>query len=279
MGVIPTALDNMTFDYLARFVREKSAIVLDPSKAYLLESRLMPVARDNGIGSLVDLVSALKRSGSRPLATQVIDAMTTNETSFFRDLHPFEALKAAILPDMLERRSKERTLTIWSNACSSGQEVYSIAMMLREHFPVLNAGWRVKLIASDLSTAILKKAQEGVFNQTEVNRGLPMPMLLKYFTKFGLQWQINDEIRRSIEFREVNLVEPWPPTMPSMDIIFLRNVLIYFDPATKTEILRKARKLLKPDGYLFLGGGETMMNLDLPFERTMVGKATVYRPT
>ena len=266
-----------TFDFLCNFVREKSAIVLEPSKAYLVESRLNPVARNNGLSSLDELVAALRKPASRELARQVIDAMTTNESSFFRDLQPFESLKTVIIPELLERRSKDRTLNIWSNACSSGQEVYSIAMLLRESFPAL-AGWKVRLIATDLSTTILKKAQEGIFNQTEVNRGLPMPMLLKYFTKSGLQWQIKEDVRKSIEFREVNLIESWPSTLPTMDIVFLRNVLIYFSPETKTAILNKVHRILRPDGCLFLGGSETTMNLDTKFERVPVGKTTYYRP-
>lgn len=266
-----------TFDFLCNFVREKSAIVLEPSKAYLVESRLNPVARNNGFSSLDELVAALRKPASRELARQVIDAMTTNESSFFRDLQPFESLKTVIIPELLERRSKDRTLNIWSNACSSGQEVYSIAMLLRESFPAL-AGWKVRLIATDLSTTILKKAQEGIFNQTEVNRGLPMPMLLKYFTKSGLQWQIKEDVRKSIEFREVNLIESWPSTLPTMDIVFLRNVLIYFSPETKTAILNKVHRILRPDGCLFLGGSETTMNLDTKFERVPVGKTTCYRP-
>ncbi len=277
MSTATLSTDTLTFEYLTRFIREKSAIVLEPSKLYLLESRLMPVARDNGLASLPDLVTALKRPGSRDLSQQVINAMTTNETSFYRDIHPFDALKTTILPELIKKREKERTLNIWSNACSSGQEVYSIAMLLREHFPVLQ-GWKVRLIASDLSTTILRRAQEGNFNQTEVNRGLPMPLLLKYFTKNGLNWQIKEEVRNGIEFKEVNLIETWPQAMPSMDIIFLRNVLIYFDPPTKTHVLNKAAKLLRPDGYMFLGGAETTMNLDVKLTRETVGKATCYRP-
>lgn len=278
MTTLAPVLDPSSFTFLSQFVREKSAIVLEPSKTYLLESRLMPVARQHGLESLPELVAQLKSPGNRALAQQVIDAMTTNETSFYRDIHPFDALKNQILPSLLPKREKERTLNIWSNACSSGQEVYSIAMLLREHFPQL-AGWKVRLIASDLSTSILKKAQMGIFNQTEINRGLPMQPLLKYFTKQGLNWQIKEEIRGGIEFQEVNLIERWPPTLPTMDIVFLRNVLIYFDPATKTSVLKRAKQLMRPDGYLFLGGAETTMNLEVPFNRETVGKATCYRPT
>ena len=278
MSTVTQTINSGTFDFLCNFIREKSAIVLEPSKAYLVESRLNPVARENGLASLDELVTALKKPINREISRQVIDAMTTNESSFFRDLQPFEALKTVIIPELIEKRAKERTLNVWSNACSSGQEVYSIAMLLRESFPALG-GWKVRLIASDLSTAILKKAQEGIFNQTEVNRGLPMPMLLKYFNKSGIQWQIKEEVRKSIEFREVNLIESWPPTLPAMDIVFLRNVLIYFSPETKTTILNKVHRILKPDGCLFLGGAETTMNLDTKFVRSPVGKSTCYRPS
>lgn len=277
MSTATSTLDANTFNYVSTFIREKSAIVLEPSKAYLVESRLNPIARENGMSSVAELVVALRRPGNRELSQQVVDAMTTNETSFFRDLHPFEALKSHVLPELIEKRSRERTLNIWSNACSSGQEVYTIAMILRENFSNL-AGWRVRLIATDLSSVILKKAQEGMFNQTEVNRGLPMPLLLKYFTKVGLQWQIKDDIRKMVEFREVNLVEPWPATLPTMDIVFLRNVLIYFSPETKSAILNKVHRIMRPDGSLFLGGAETTMNLDTKFERIAVGKAVCYRP-
>lgn len=276
MATVAPSIDTQTFSFLSQFIRSKSAIVLEPSKTYLLESRLMPIVRECGLENLTELVDSLKRPGSRDLAQKVVDAMTTNETSFYRDIHPFDAMKTHIIPELIKRREKEKTINIWSNACSSGQEVYSIAMLLREHFPQL-AGWRVRLIASDLSSAILKKAQQGIFNQTEVNRGLPMQLLLKYFIKQGLNWQIKDEVRKGIEFQEVNLIERWP-TLPSMDIVFLRNVLIYFDPATKTNVLSKVRAQMKTDGYLFLGGAETTMNLEVALSRESVGKATCYRP-
>ncbi len=269
-------LNANAFEYICDLVREKSAIVLEPSKTYLVESRLNPVARANGLDSIEALVDALRRPNSTKLTQAVIEAMTTNETSFFRDLHPFEALKSEILPKLISLRSRERVLNIWSNACSSGQEVYTIAMLLKENFPELG-GWKVRLIASDLSTQILDKAREGIFNQTEVNRGLPLPMLLKYFQKNGLTWQIKDELRKTVEFRQVNLVESFPQ-LPPMDLVFLRNVLIYFAPETKREILVKVKRVIRPEGVLFLGGAETTMNLDVPFERLQIGKATCYKP-
>jgi len=269
-------LNTHTFDFISKLIRTKAAIVLEPTKAYLVESRLNPVARDNGFDSLEKLVSELQRPGSQKLTQQVVEAMTTNETSFFRDLHPFDALKQQILPELIEKRSKERTLTIWSNACSSGQEVYTIAMIIREHFPEL-LNWKLKLIASDLSTQILDKARQGTFNQTEVSRGLPMPLLIKNFVKNGLTWQIKEDIRKMVDFRVINLVESFP-IMPTPDIVFLRNVLIYFAPEMKRDILNKVRKVMKPDGFLFLGGAETTMNLNVAFERTQIGKAVCYKP-
>jgi chemotaxis protein methyltransferase CheR len=265
-----------SFNFISTLVRNKAAIVLEPSKSYLIESRLNPVARDNGLESLEDLVSALQRPGSQALTQQVVEAMTTNETSFFRDLHPFDALRQQIIPELIEKRAKDRTITIWSNACSSGQEVYTIAMIIREHFPELQ-GWKLKLIASDLSTQILDKARQGIFNQTEVNRGLPMPLLLKNFEKKGIGWQIKEEIRKMVDFKVINLIEPFP-VMQSPDIVFLRNVLIYFAPEMKRDILNKVRKIMKPDGFLFLGGAETTMNLNVAFERVQIGKAVCYKP-
>ncbi len=269
-------LNTSAFEYICNLVRDKSAIVLEPSKTYLVESRLNPVARANGLASIDDLVDALRKPNSSKLTQAVIEAMTTNETSFFRDLHPFDALKTTLLPALIAARSRDRTLNIWSNACSSGQEVYTIAMLLKENFPDLG-GWKVRLIASDLSTQILDKAREGNFNQTEVNRGLPLPMLLKYFQKNGLTWQIKEDVRKMVEFRQVNLVETFPQ-LPPMDIVFLRNVLIYFAPETKRDILLKVKKVMRPDAVLFLGGAETTMNLDVPFAREQLGKATVYKP-
>jgi chemotaxis protein methyltransferase CheR len=274
----PGTINVNAFEYICRLVLEKSAIVLEPSKTYLVESRLAPVARDNSMSSIEELVDALRKPGlgASRLTQEVIEAMTTNETSFFRDLHPFDALKKLIIPQLITKRSTERTINIWSNACSSGQEVYTIAMLLKENFPELG-GWKLRLIASDLSTRILEKARSGVFNQTEVNRGLPMSMLLKYFQKTGLTWQIKEEIRKMVEFRQVNLVETFPQ-LPPMDVVFLRNVLIYFSTETKRDILNKVKRVMRPDGCLFLGGAETTMNLDVPFEREAVGKAVCYRP-
>lgn len=270
-------MDSQTFEFLSDLVRSKSAIVLDKGKAYLLESRLTPLALECGFSTLATMVEEIKRSTSQSLVKKVVEAMTTNETSFFRDLHPFNALKTHVLQDLMDRRTQERKLNIWSNACSSGQEIYSIAMLIKENFPDL-MGWKLKLIGTDLSTKILERAKAGSFNQTEINRGLPMQLLLKYFTKVENHWIICDDIRNRIETKILNLIEPFPAAMPKMDIVFLRNVLIYFDPAIKTEILRKVHASLAKDGYLFMGNAETTMNLKVPFEKQTIGNAVCYRP-
>jgi chemotaxis protein methyltransferase CheR len=270
-------LSPSDFQFLTSLIQNKSAIVLEASKGYLIESRLLPIVSELGLGSLTELVGRLRQPTAREDTQRVIEAMTTNETSFFRDLLPFQALQSQIIPELIAKRSKDRQLSIWSNACSSGQEVYSIAMLLLEHFPELK-NWKIKLIASDLSSQILQKAKQGLFNQTEVNRGLPMPMLLKYFVREGTVWKIKDEVRNMVEFREINLIENWPAALNNIDVVFLRNVLIYFSPETKAEILAKVRNVVRDDGYLFLGGVETTMNLNVRFERQAIGKAAVYRP-
>ena len=264
--------------YLRGLVRERSAIVIDESKSYLIESRLGPVARRNGLGSLEELVARLRLHRTGPLHDLVVDAMTTNETSFFRDLQPWKALEHHIIPELIERRGVQRTLTFWCGACSSGQEPYSLAMLLRDRFPQIASGWKVRIVATDLSEEMLGRAAAGRFTQLEVNRGLPAPMLVRHFRRDGSFWQISDELRRMIEFRPLNLVKPWP-LLPQADVVFLRNVLIYFDVPTKREILGRIRSVLRPDGHLLLGTSETTMNIDERYERVTVERATTYRPT
>jgi chemotaxis protein methyltransferase CheR len=262
------------FDFIRRLLHERAAIVLDPGKEYLVEARLLPLIRRENLGSVGDLVQRLRGSPSDGLHVEVLEAMTTNETSFFRDGHPFDALRTAILPQILARKT-ERVLNIWSAACACGQEPYSVAMMLREHFPEL-AGWTVRIIASDLSGEMISRASAGLYNQIEVNRGLPAPLLVKYFRRAGAEWRIADEIRRAVEFRRINLAIPWP-ALPEMDVILLRNVLIYFDIETRKAVLRRVARLLRPDGFLLMGGAETTMNLDDSFERVAVGRSGFYR--
>lgn len=263
------------FDYVRKLVRDNSAIVLEPGKEYLVESRLWPVVNQENLGSLGELVRKLRSQPSNSLHSDVIDAMTTNETSFYRDVHPFEVLKKMVIPDMMKKRAVEKSLNIWCGASSSGQEPYSLMMLLRENFPTLST-WKFSFIASDLSPKMLKRCRDGLYSQLEINRGLPATHLVKYFQRMGMQWQIKEDIRKSVDFREINLAKSWPH-MPKMDIVMMRNVLIYFDVETKKNILGKVRQLLKSDGYLFLGGAETTMNLDEAFERVEFSQSGCYR--
>jgi chemotaxis protein methyltransferase CheR len=265
------------FSFVCDLVRERSAIVLEPGKEYLVESRLSAVARGEGFGSLEQLLAELHSHPSNGLHQRVVEAMTTNETTFFRDIHPYDALRQTVLPELLRVRAAERQLVIWSAACSSGQEPYSIAIALKELGSLL-AGWSVRIVATDLSTEMLARAREGRFSQIEMNRGLPAQYLVKYFTKQGLEWRISDEIRQMVELRELNLAEAWP-TLPAPDVVFMRNVLIYFDADTKRAILGRVRRLMRPEGYLFLGGAETTLNLDGAYQRVPIGKAISYRLT
>jgi chemotaxis protein methyltransferase CheR len=269
-----TNVSTSDFDYISTLVRDRSAIVLEPGKEYLVHARLLPLARKQGLEDIGALVERLKR-GDNTLSTQVVEAMTTNETSFFRDVHPFETLRDDILPDLVEKRATTRTLRIWSAAASTGQEAYTVAMTLREHFPAL-ATWNVSILGTDLSTEVLDKAREGRYAQIEVNRGLPAPLLVKYFDRAGPAWRAKPDLRRMVEFKPLNLVKPWSP-LPRMDVVLLRNVLIYFDNATKREVLARARSVMAPDGYLFLGAAETTLQFDGMFERVPRARANCYR--
>jgi len=263
------------FDYIRRLVLEQSAIVLEEDKGYLVESRLLPLARREGFASLDLLIQKLQAEPFQGLHRQAVEAMTTNETSFFRDFNPFEALKKSVLPDLIARREAERTLSIWCAASSSGQEPYSLSMLIRENFPQL-VNWKLHILATDLSTDILARAREGRYSQLEVNRGLPASLLVKYFQKRGCDWYLRDDIRKMVDYDIVNLAGSWPFLLP-MDIVMIRNVLIYFGIETKKEILAKIRRILKPDGYLFLGGAETTFSIDDSFERVQFDRATCYR--
>lgn len=263
------------YTYIRNLVRERSAIVLEQEKDYLIRSRLEPLAKELGFDSLMGLVEKLRRTSYDRLHRTVVEAMTTNETSFFRDLSPFLALKERLLPDLIARRASLRCLSIWCGASSSGQEPYSVMLTLLEHFPELK-DWRIRFLATDISRAMLKRCQEGIYSQIEVNRGLPAGLLTKYFSKKGTHWQIAEDIRKRIEFREMNLAGPWP-MFPGMDMVVLRNVMIYFDRETKQRIFKKIRHILDPQGYLLLGGSETTINLDEHYERVALNGTSCYR--
>jgi chemotaxis protein methyltransferase CheR len=275
MCAATATLDPPTFDYIRKLVQDSSAITLEAGKEYLVESRLAPLARQHGGGSLQELVSTLRSKPFGPLHSQVVEAMTTNETSFFRDIHPFEVLKISVLPKLLAARAGRRSLTIWSAACSSGQEPYSIAMLILEHFPSL-WDWDVQILATDLSEQVLDRARRGAYTQLEVNRGLPAQLLVKYFDRQGLHWHISHEVRKRVRFLRMNLIEPWP-LLPMFDLVFIRNVLIYFAPETKRAILTRMRKQMAADGTLLLGGAETTLGIDECWLRENHGKTSTYR--
>lgn len=263
------------FTFVRDLVLERSAIVLEPGKEYLVESRLMPVARRLGEPDVAALVARLRRTREAKLQDDVVDALTTNETSWFRDRHPFDALANTVLPEFIEKRSKERRLSIWSAACSSGQEPFSIAMTLADHAASLSS-WSTTILATDLSTEMIARAQTGHFSQLEVNRGLPASHLVRHFERDGAGWRVRKQLRDMVTFLPHNLIGPPPPQAP-FDIIFMRNVLIYFSVETRREILAEVRKLLRPDGYFVLGSSETTLNLDGAFYRIPMGQATYYR--
>lgn len=269
------ALSPSDCDFIRTLVRRRSGIVLEREKVYLVETRLAALARREGLASLENLLAKLHTPSANDLYDKVVEAMTTNETCFFRDKRPFEALRQVVIPELRKQRAAQRRLFIWCGAASSGQEPYSASMVLQEYFPDL-ADWNVRILATDLSLDMLERARRGVYSQFEVNRGVPANLLGKYFEKQGLEWRLKEAVRRPVEFRKVNLIEPWPPIAPP-DIILMRNVLIYFDVEMKKSILSRIRRLLQPDGYLFLGGAETTTNLDDAFERIAFDRSGCYR--
>ena len=262
--------------WLRRLLKKRSGVVLDPEKSYLAEMRLATLAHAEGFGSMADLLDSLRTEEEWGLLhRKVVDAMMVTETSFFRDLYTFQALRTAILPQLIERRAADRTLHIWCAACASGQEPYSIAMLIRDHFPQL-LNWNLRLIGSDVSETMLTRARAGIYSQIEVNRGLPAPLLVRHFEQRGDDWRVRDPIRRMVEYRDINLSSTLP-ALPPMDIVLLRNVLIYFDGFTRRAVLESVARCLRPDGTLILGGGEATVNLDRAFEAAAIGRAVTYR--
>jgi chemotaxis protein methyltransferase CheR len=262
------------YRFLQEFVYRESGIVLEEDKHYLLQARLMPIMRKDQLGSLDEVCSSL-RAGRADLRLRVVEAMTTNETLFFRDPAQYEALKTTMLPALMKQRELSRRLSFWSAAASSGQEAYSLAIMLIE-MGVIAQGWSVQIVGTDLSGQVLDRARDARFLQIEVNRGLPAHYLVKYFTRQGLEWQLKDQVRSMVRFERFDLRQS-PAALGSFDVIFCRNVLIYFDIATKKKILAGLRSALRDDGCLLLGGAEAILDLDGQFSRQVVGQAAVYR--
>lgn len=247
------------FDLISRTVKERAGIVLTRDKVYLLESRLMPVARRYGMKSLTDIVQSLRTRPDERLLRDVVDAMTTNESLFFRDIKPFDQLREKVLPPLMKARAAGRSIRIWCAACSTGQEPYSIAILLKE-LGAKVAGWRFEIIGTDISREVVERARAGTYSQFEVQRGLPITLLVKYFKQEGDRWEISRDIRSMVTFREFNLLTPMR-SLGRFDIVFCRNVLIYFDTETKGKVLGGIREVLAPDGVLYLGGAETVIGV------------------
>ena len=276
MGTGRTAAPAITDDnyaFLERYVHQETGIVLGDDKLYLLESRLAPVLEEERLASLNGLCDRLRKGIPDTLRRRIAECMTTHETLFFRDPAVYETLRKEVIPELARARQATKTLRIWSAACSSGQEPYSLAMMLWE---LGFSDWRLEILGTDLSSRILARAAAGRYLQIEVNRGLPAPLLVKYFQRAGLDWQIKDEIRRIVRFAPFDLRQSMSG-LGTFDIALCRNVLIYFDLATRKKILGGIRGVLAPDGYLLLGASETTLNLDADFIRRSVGSTVVYR--
>lgn len=282
MSATLTATTSMTaaqFDTLRQILRRESAIALDVGKEYLVESRLAPVARREGFESVGHLVDRLAAGAPLALKTTVIDAMTTNETSFFRDVHPWHALRDTILPQLIEARKATRRLTIWCAACSSGQEPYTLAMVLAESFPEVVQSWDVRIVSTDLSATMVERCRAGRFSQLEVNRGLPAASLSRWFHRDGLQWRVDERLRSLLDVRLGNLAAPASMAgLARLDLVLMRNVLIYFDAATKRAIIDDTRRRLQSDGVLMLGSSEVSLGPDQGFDRLQTGKTVYFRP-
>jgi chemotaxis protein methyltransferase CheR len=250
------------YEYLQKLLKDRSGLILSADKQYLVESRLIPLARRSSLAGISELVAKMK-AGAEPLVIAVVEAMTTNETFFFRDKVPFEHFKETIMPALLEARKHRRAIRIWCAASSTGQEPYSLAMILKEMGASLS-GWRTEIVATDLSQEVLEKSKAGIFSQFEVQRGLPIQLLVKHFTQINETWQLSPEIRAMVQFRQLNLLHDFSQ-LGTFDIIFCRNVLIYFDQDTKVNVFNRLTKVIEPDGFLVLGAAETVVGLSTGF--------------
>jgi chemotaxis protein methyltransferase CheR len=249
----------LDYEYLRKLLRERSGLVLAPEKQYLIASRLMPVARRAGCASIAELVRRLREPGSEPLKAEITETMTINESFFFRDKTPFDRFRDTVLPALLSARASTKRFRIWCAAASTGQEPYSLAMILKsmqEKF----SGWRIEIIATDISNEVLEKARAGIYSQFEVQRGLPIQMLMQHFEQVGEQWRISEAIRKMVQFRQLNLLADFA-SLGTFDVVFCRNVLIYFDQATKVNVLERVYRQLAPDGFLLMGAAETVVGL------------------
>lgn len=264
------------FAFLRDLLKRRTGVCIDDTKHYLVVARLLPLVRQRKLPSIETLLDRVRQDRDGPLERQVLCALMTHETSFFRDRAPFDTLQR-LITDLVPRRAARRQLVIWSAACSTGQEPYSIAMTLLEHFRDLVATWRVRIIATDFSEQALERARAGLFSPLETSRGIPPPLLQKYFRQLQGNWSVVQDCRRLVEFRQLNLNAAWP-VMPTCDVIFLRNVMLYFDVPTRAALVQRIRRQLEPDGAMFLGGAETLIGIDTGYDRIAGAGCSYYRP-
>jgi len=265
------------YDWVRDYMKRRAAIVLEADKKYLVYNRLLPVALKANLKTVDDLISRVMLSQDGGLTQELVDALTTNETYFFRDVHPFDFMRDTLFPEIIKRRAASRVIRIWSAASSTGQEAYTMAMVLRRHFPQTD-GWRFDILGTDLSTAALKKASEGVYTDMEVKRGLPDEYRLRYFKPQGANWVIDPALRAMVSFKQLNLFTPWTGLGP-FDLVMLRNVLIYFDAATRKEIVSRVHRVLEPSGVLMVGTSEIIPYAETGYAREQTGATIFYRAT
>ena len=266
-------ISQSSFAFVSDLARRETAMLYDEGKEYLVEARLLPLARATGCTDVDAYVDVMRADHGERL--KALDALTINETSWFRDNAPYQAFTEKLLPDVVAARAHVRHVSIWSAACSSGQEAYSLAMLLDQHLP---SGWTAQILATDVSPTMLGRVDAGRYSQVEMNRGLPATSLVRYFTRTGSEWEVSADLKRMVRTQHLNLAAPFP-LLPTFDIVFLRNVLIYFDLETKRDILHRVRRVVAPDGFLLLGSSETTLDMDDHWGRETHGRVQVHRPT
>ena len=270
-------MERKIFEFFTALLEKVAGISYATGKEYLIESRLNELALSLGYKDVKDIYQTIIKKGvNLKLLNEIIDALTTNETYFFRDYHPFEALRTHILPELFKKREKEKKINIWSAACATGQEAYSIAMILLEYFSLYLQTYRVSILATDISKKCLEKAKKGVYNQIEINRGLPISFLVKYFKQCGAHWYIDEKVKKLVKFEKLNLLGASQRLLERFDLIFCRYVLIYFSDEIKKKVLTDLWKLLNPGGYLILGATEIPALVFSDMEKKIIGKTSWY---
>jgi chemotaxis protein methyltransferase CheR len=269
---VTTEISPDNYRFLQEHIHTQVGIVLEDNKHYLFESRLAPIVKQYGLGSINDLCAVLRAKRDIALSHDVVEAMTTNETYFFRDPAQYEAIRTVLLPKLKQERGDAKTLRFWSAASSTGQEAYSLAMLLRQ---AQLEDWKLDILGTDFSAKVVDRARCGLYQQLELNRGLPAALMVKYFRRHGMEWQLNKEIREMVRFDTIDLRQSMRSLGP-FDLVFCKKVMIYFDDETKRKILKELHSTLQPGGWLLLGGAENALGFEDRFERQTVGNATVY---